>query len=139
MCHMGAYVEAMSSTPAPTWATLDRIGALRRLREAEDKHDEIRRTSRAGVTVRALAADARRWEALGEAIAALAGAVARQCAASHFCDARPDVVLLAIRLSEAIDDLMDAPAWTVTDAAARLAAADQRLHDHPPRPLVSPL
>jgi hypothetical protein len=134
---MGTYVEAMSSTPAPTWATLDPAGAFRRLRDAEDDHDEIRRAFRAGVTARTLAADIRRWEALGEAITALSSAVARQCAASHFCDARPDVLLLAIRLSESIDDLMDEPAWTVVDAAARLAAVDRRSHDRHPRLDVS--
>ena len=110
----------------PAWAMRDRAGALRRLRETEDEHDAIRRAFRAGVTGRTLAADVRRWEALGEAIAALAGLVARHCTASHFCDARPDVALLAIRLSESIDDLMDEPAWAVVDAAARLAAVDRR-------------
>jgi hypothetical protein len=126
MCRMGTHLEAMSSTPAPIWAKLDAADAFRRLRDAEDEHDEIRRAFCVGVTGRTLASDVRRWEALGEAIAALAGAVARQCAASHFCDARPDVLLLAIRLSESIDDLMDEPAWTVADAAARFAAADRR-------------
>jgi len=129
----------MNPTPPPARAILDPAEALRQLREAEDGHDEIRRAFRAGVTARTLAADTRRWEALGEAIAALAGAVARQCAASHFCDARPDVLLLAIRLSESIDDLMDEPAWAVADATARLAAVDRRSRaPPPPRPHVSP-
>lgn len=110
----------------PARARVDHDGALRRLREAEDEHDAIRRAFSAGASARTLAADLRRWEALGEAIAALAGLVARHCAASHFCDARPDVALLTIRLSESIDDLMDEPAWSVTDAAARLAAVDRR-------------
>jgi hypothetical protein len=110
----------------PDQAPIDSAGALRRLRDAEDEHDDIRRAFRIGVTTRTLAADVRRWEALGEAIAALAGLVARQCAASHFCDARPDVLLLAIRLSESIDDLIDEPAWAVVDASTRLAAVDRR-------------
>jgi hypothetical protein len=109
-----------------TLATLNTGLALARLREAEDEHDDIRRAFRAGVTARTLAADIRRWEALGEAVAALAGLVARHCAASHFCDARPDVLLLTMRLSESIDDLIDEPAWAVVDAAARLAAVDRR-------------
>jgi len=116
----------MNPASLPAWALLDPAAALRRLRETEDEHDDIRRTFRAGVSARTLAEDVRRWEALGEAIAALAGLVARHCAASHFCDARPDVGLLAIRLSESIDDLMDEPAWAVVDAAARLAAVDRR-------------
>ena len=123
---MGTYLGTMTTTPPLAWALRDPTDALRRLRDAEDEHDEIRRAFRAGVTDRALAADVRRWEALGEAIAALAVAVARHCAASHFCDARPDGLLLAVRLSESIDDLMDEPAWSVADAAARLAAVDRR-------------
>ena len=113
-----------SSTGAGVAA--DRFDALRRLREAQDDHDAVRRAFRAGVTGARLSADHRRWEALGESIAELAGAISRECRASHFCDARPDVVLLAIRLSESIDDLMDEPAWSVVDAAARLAAVGQR-------------
>ncbi len=115
----------MSPPSPPTGTPLELAGALRRLRDAEDEHDEIRRAFRAGASARALAAEVRRWEALGEVIAPLAGLVARRCAASHFCDARPDVLLLAARLSESIDDLMDAPAWAVAEASARLAAAER--------------
>ena len=96
--------------------------AWSRLRDAEDDHDVIRRAFRQGVTAGALLADRRRWEALGAAIANLARAITDDCAASAFCDARPDVVLLTVRLCESFDDLMDEPAWTVVDAAARLEA-----------------
>jgi len=105
----------------------DLADAARRLRDAQDDHDSVRRAFRAGVTSALLAADHRRWEALGAAIAALAGAVARHCADSEFCDARPPVALITARLSESIDDLMDGPAWAVVDAAARLAAVEERL------------
>jgi len=97
--------------------------ALRRLRDTEDDHNAVRRVHCAGVTEAALASDLGRWEMLGEAIAGLAIAVARHCAQSAFCDARPDVDLLTARLSESFDDLMDGAAWSVVDAAARLAAA----------------
>jgi hypothetical protein len=49
--------------------------------------------------------------------------VRKGCAASAFCDARPDVTHLAARLSEAIDDQLDPEAWALVDAAARLSAA----------------
>jgi len=101
---------------------LDAAHALQRLRETDVEHDSIRRALCVGVSARELAADIRRWEGLGEAIAALAAAITRHCAASAFCEARPQPLLLAIRLSESIDDLMDEPAWAVVDAAARLAA-----------------
>ena len=110
----------------PALATLTVDSALSRLRDAEDDHNAVRRTFRSGTTATALNADLARWELLGEAFAGLAVAIARHCADSHFCDARPDVLLLAARLSESIDDLMDEPAWSVTDAAARLAAVDRR-------------
>ena len=97
----------------------------RRLREAEDEHDLIRRAFCSGADAAALVADNRRWEALGMAIAALAALIAEACAASALCDARPGGGLLAARLSEAIDDLMDEPAWAVVDAAARLSEAEQ--------------
>jgi len=103
----------MKRFPTPIRAETDRVDALGRLREAQDDHDVVRRAFRDGVTTTLLSADHRRWEALGEAIAALAAAIARHCGASHYCDARPDAALLAIRLSESIDDLMDEPAWSV--------------------------
>jgi len=115
----------MPFAPPVTLTRQDIAGALRRLHESQDDHDIVRRTFRSGVTTALLSADHRRWEGLGEAIAALAAAIARHCGASHFCDARPDVVLLTIRLSESIDDLMDEPAWSVVGAAARLAALER--------------
>jgi len=114
----------MPFAPPPTSTGPDIAGALQRLREAQDDHDVVRRAFRDGVTTALLSADHLRWEALGDAIAALAAAIARHCGASHYCDARPDAGLLAIRLSESIDDLMDEPAWSVVDAAARLAAIE---------------
>jgi len=96
------------------------------LRIAQDEHDAIRRTFRYGVTAQALAADNHRWEALGDAIADLARLIGRQFAESAFGDARPSAEMLAARLSEALDDLLDEPVWTVIDAAARLAACGSR-------------
>ncbi len=116
----------MPFAPSSTLTGPDIVGALQRLREAQDDHDVVRRALFGGVTTALLSADHRRWETLGEAIAALAIAIARHCGSSHFCDARPDAGLLAIRLSESIDDLMDEPAWSVVDAAARLAAIQER-------------
>jgi hypothetical protein len=97
-----------------------------RLRDAEHEHDAIRRAFRQGATAEILIADNRRWEALGATVAALAHAIVDHCAASGFCDARPDPVLLAVRISESFDDLMDEPAWTVVDAAARHAVLQWR-------------
>jgi hypothetical protein len=99
---------------------------LARLQNAQAEHDELRPALRSGVTARLLAADNQRWEAIGDAIASLARLIARQFAESAFGDARPDTALLAARLSEAIDDLLDEPAWTVIDAAARLAVSTPR-------------
>jgi hypothetical protein len=117
---MGTYLHRMpSSTPSErSPAAL----AWSRLREAEYEHDAIRRAFRQAVTTEALLADNRRWEALGAAVASLARAVADHCVASSFCDARPDVAVLAVRICESFDDLTDEPAWTVIDAAARYAA-----------------
>jgi hypothetical protein len=96
------------------------------LQNAQDDHDAIRHTYRCGVTPRMLAADNRRWEEIGGGIADLARLIVRQFTESAFGDARPDPTVLAARLSEAIDDLVDEPAWMVIDAAARLAIAGQR-------------
>ncbi len=93
-----------------------------RLREAQDEHDCIRRDQFCGVSTADLARDHQHWETLGEAIAGLARLIADRCADSAFNDFRPHIALLTARLSEAIDDLIDEPAWTVIDAAARLAA-----------------
>jgi len=114
------------SQPSPKHrATGQSLILCSRLREAQDEHDQIRRTLRAGVTEGLLISDLGRWEAIGDAIARLARLVAEQFAASAFGDARPDIGLLAARLSESIDDLLDEPAWAVIDAAARLGAAEQ--------------
>jgi hypothetical protein len=97
---------------------------LSALRHAEDRHDLTRRTGCAGVSTATLAADNRRWEAIGVAITDLARLIGDQFAASAFANARPETLRLAMRMSEAIDDLMDEPAWTVIDAATRLAATE---------------
>ena len=115
----------MSIYSSPAREAVDVSVALRRLRDAEDEHNFVRRGHCAGVTEAALASDLGRWERLGEAVAGLAVAVYRHCAQSDFCDARPDIGLLTARLSESFDDLMDGPAWAVVDAAARLAAASR--------------
>ncbi len=116
---MGTYLHSM---PGPTPSERSQIALVwSRLRDAEHEHDDIRRAFRDGATSRALHADNRRWEALGAAVAELARAITSHCTASGFCDARPDAVLLTARICESFDDLMDEPAWTVVDAAARLA------------------
>ena len=112
---------------APLTISTEPANALRRLREAQNDHDGVRRALFDGVTTALLSADHRRWEAIGAAIGALADAIARHCGSSHFCDARPDTGLLALRLAESIDDLMDEPAWRVVEAAARLAVLERRL------------
>jgi hypothetical protein len=107
--------------PIPTFFELSpEILAWSRLSDAEHEHDAIRRAFRQGATPEALLADNHRWEALGAAVAALAQAIRDQCAGSSFCDARPDLTVLVVRISQSFDDLMDEPAWTVVDAAARL-------------------
>ena len=47
----------------------------------------------------------------------------RECAASAYCNARPRIEALAMRLVEAIDDEIDPPAWRVIDTHVRLEAA----------------
>jgi hypothetical protein len=98
--------------------------ALAHLRDVQDEHDAIRRAHYAGVSVGALASDHALWEATGAAIASLARLISGQCAASAFADCHPDMAAVTARLSESIDDLIDEPAWSVIDAAARLAAVE---------------
>ena len=86
-------------------------------------------TGSSGATADLLSSDHQRWEAIGAGIAALACLIEDQCIASAFCDSRPDVASLTVRLSEAVDDLVDEPAWAVIDAAARLAAHERRGQD----------
>ncbi|HEX4181140.1 MAG TPA: hypothetical protein VHY32_10150 [Caulobacteraceae bacterium] len=97
---------------------------MSRLHDAEDDHHAAVRAVRAGVTQAALDQDVRRWRALGHAIVDLARLVSGQCAASAFCDGRPGVFALAVRLAEAIDDQVDGPAWRVIEAQARLGAGE---------------
>jgi len=126
MCHIGTNILVMPLA-SPTTSTKPAIASdLQRLREAQDDHDVVRRAFFDGVTTALLSADHRRWEALGEAIAELAAVITRHCGSSHFCDARPDTVLLALRLAESVDDLMDEPAWSVVEAATRLAVIQKR-------------
>jgi hypothetical protein len=100
-----------------------RLLLIGRLQDAEAEHDATIRSMRGGVCAPALSEDVRRWRAVGSAMAELARTVRRECAASAFCDARPCLELLAARLVEAIDDQIDAPAWRVINAQARLEAA----------------
>jgi hypothetical protein len=101
-----------------------RLNLLGRLQDAEDNHDRSRLRSFAGVTRAALDADKAQWSGVGAAVAALARAVCEACATSTFCETCPRLELVALRLSESIDDQFDADAWWVVAAAARLAAAD---------------
>jgi hypothetical protein len=94
------------------------------LQDAEDEHDRARLDLFSGVTRPSLDAEKTRWCAIGEAIAVLARLICETCAASAFCGARPRAMDVAIRVSEAIDDQLDSPAWRVVDAAARLAACE---------------
>jgi len=94
-----------------------------RLHDAQDDHHAAILALRPGVTPTALDDDLRRWRALGSAIVDLARLAQSDCATSAFCDTRPQVEPLAIRLVEAIDDQIDSPAWSVVDAQVRLEAA----------------
>lgn len=104
-------------SPSTSYAALDG-----RFIGAENSHDADRRSTCAGVTGRALGADNDAWEEIGAAIADLARLISARCAASRLCNARPRVDALAARVSEAIDDQIDAVAWRVIDAAARRRA-----------------
>jgi len=95
---------------------------LGRLHDAQDDHDAAMRAGRPGVAAATLEADIERWLAVGAAIADLARLVRRHCLASTFGDARPEVEPLTARLAEAIDDQVDAVAWGVIAAQARLLA-----------------
>ncbi|MDR3508038.1 MAG: hypothetical protein P4L64_09095 [Caulobacteraceae bacterium] len=97
------------------------------LHNARLAHDDAVRALNDRPDQRALALDLDLWEALGAALAELAQSARAACARSHFCNARPDAAQLTARLSEAIDDQLDAPAWAVMDAAARLHLAPQRM------------
>jgi hypothetical protein len=116
----------MISAINPASLRCEHVRCLACLREAQDEHDAIRTAHRAGVTLAALASDNRRWETIGETVADLARLIVRQFADSAFGDARPEATILVARLSEALDDLLDEPAWTVIDAAARLASVRRR-------------
>ena len=94
-----------------------------RLCEAEDDHATAYRSTCEGASTAALHSDCALWLEVGDAIAALARLIQAQCAKSQFCGARPKVEILTARLSEAVDDQIDSPAWAVVDAAARLGAS----------------
>lgn len=94
-----------------------------RLHDAEDDHDAELRVERAGVCANALASDLQLWRGLGAAIVDIARLVRGHCSASSFCDARPAIEPLAVRLVEALDDQIDAAAWRVIAAQAHLLAA----------------
>jgi hypothetical protein len=94
-----------------------------RLCDALSDHDLERRHARRGVASSPLDIDHALWLGLGTAIADLAHLIVMTCQASHFGDLRPEAPILAARLSEAIDDQIDMPAWRIVDAEARLRAA----------------
>jgi hypothetical protein len=96
---------------------------LHELRAANNRHAAARLARCEGATPAALDADVGRWIEIGGAIAALARLIQAHSAASQFCSARPDVEVLATRISEAIDDQLDGPSWGLIDAAAKLEAA----------------
>jgi hypothetical protein len=110
---------------APSAAHARRLSLLGRLQDAEDDHDRAVRSNVAGVTSQLLDADKTRWSRVGSAIAALACQVRDSCAVSAFAEARPQMMDITARLSEAIDDQLDPCAWRIVDAAARLAADGQ--------------
>jgi hypothetical protein len=100
-----------------------RLVLMGRLHDAQDDHNATVLATRGGVGATALDGDILRWRALGASIVELARLVRCQCEASTFCDARPRLEPLAVRLIEAIDDLIDRPVWIVIDAQVRLLAA----------------
>ena len=100
-----------------------RLVQMGRLHDAQDDHNAAVLAMREGVGAAALDRDILRWRALGASIVDLARMVRGQCEASEFCDARPRLEPLAVRLVEAIDDLIDRPVWIVIDAQVRLLAA----------------
>jgi hypothetical protein len=120
MCHIYS-VNAITQSPSPA-AHRHRLILLGRLQEAEAEHDHVRRNSYAGATADLLDADKAAWSGIGEAIAAVAELIARSCAASAFCEARPKPEQLAARMAESIDDQVDREAWLVIDAAAQRGA-----------------
>jgi hypothetical protein len=122
----GTFPLAPSPGPSPERPPQSRRALEGRLGAAQAAHDAERRRLRGGVTTRALDLDQTGWEAIGIAIAALARLTETLCAASLLCDARPRAEVLAARISEAIDDQIDAPAWRVIDACARLRVLTDR-------------
>ena len=100
-----------------------RLVLMGRLHDAQDDHNAAVLAAREGVGATALDGDILRWRTLGSSIVELARLVRCQCETSAFCDARPRLEPLAVRLIEAIDDLIDLPAWRVIDAQVRLLAA----------------
>ncbi len=93
------------------------------LRGAQRDHDDCRRNAHAIAASTCLDADNDLWTRLGAAIASLAHLIRQACHDSRFGDARPEATALAARLSESIDDQVDAAAWAVIDASARLKTA----------------
>ncbi|HEY2660053.1 MAG TPA: hypothetical protein VGI79_10050 [Caulobacteraceae bacterium] len=96
------------------------------LRCAQRDHDDLRRSAASGVAVPGFHVDCDLWGQLGTAIAGLAHQIGLACRDSQYCSDRPEAAALAARLSESIDDQIDAAAWAVINAAARLRAATLR-------------
>jgi hypothetical protein len=100
-----------------------RLVLMDRLHDAQDDHNAAVLAACEGVGAAALDRDILQWRALGASIVELARMVRGQGEASAFCDARPRLEPLAVRLVEAIDDLIDRPVRIVIDAQVRLLAA----------------
>jgi hypothetical protein len=117
------FESARMPDAVPTAPRQRKLVLMGRLHDAQDDHNKAIVSERRGATAAALDSDLSRWRVLGSAIVDLARLVRGQCAASAFCDARPEIEPLTARLVEAIDDQIDQPAWIVIDAQARLQAA----------------
>jgi hypothetical protein len=111
----------MKNRPSPASQRRHFLLLLGRVQEAGDDHDRRCRDEIAGVIHERLETDKAGWSRLGGAVAALAAQICETCAAAAYAEARPRMDQVAQRLSEAIDDQIDAPAWRLVDAAARLA------------------
>jgi hypothetical protein len=88
---------------------------------AQRRHDEDRLAACSGVTQAGLDADNAAWRGLGQEVARLALRIQRACRDSQYCNSRPSLLDLTLRLVESVDDQMDGPAWSVLHAAANQA------------------
>jgi hypothetical protein len=117
-------MSSVTKSPSADAGLRERASSLlRQLRTADNGHAAARLSTCEGVAPTALDADVGRWIEIGGAIAALARLIQAHSAASQFCSARPDIEVLATRISETIDDQLDGPSWGLVDAVAKLEAA----------------